>query len=99
MITNEKATAIAAYLKADEARTKELFEMEPADAAAKMTADGIAVTADELVEIADGIKKLAGTELDESALENVAGGVAPLLIAGGIFAGGFIVGVAIHAKW
>lgn len=101
MITNEKATAIAAYFKADEARTKELFEMEPAEAAAKMTADGCEVTADELIELHSEIQKVAatGTELDEAALENVAGGIAPLIIAGGIFLGGMAVGIAVNAKW
>lgn len=101
MITKEKAIAISEFFNADEERAKKLFELEPADAAAKMTADGCAVTADELIEIQAEIKKMAttGTELDEAALENVSGGIAPLIIGGGIVVGGFIVGVAVNARW
>jgi lactobin A/cerein 7B family class IIb bacteriocin len=101
MITNEKATAIAAYFKADDARMNELFAMEPADAAAKMTADGCEVTAEELIELQAELKKMSvtGTELDEAALENVAGGIAPILIAAGLFVGGVGVGIAVNAKW
>lgn len=78
MLTQEKAEAIAAFLNADDARAQNLVEMSAEDAVKAMQADGLEITAEELSEfgeIAEKNAKNASGELDEAALENVAGGV------------------------
>lgn len=84
-MTNERIEAITKALTADESQISALFEMEPAEAAAKLAEKGYNFTADELVEygkLLDQAKKNAegaNGELDEDALENVAGGAVGLV--------------------
>ena len=68
-------------LNADEARAKKLMEMDAEKAAEEMKAEGFDVTADELAEfnkimseIIQPGQDLSERDLDEKALEKVAGG-------------------------
>lgn len=76
MITNERMNEIAEVIGSDEERAKTLFGMTPEEAAAELGKEGFTVTADELVDFGELVKSLQGEngELDESCLENVAGG-------------------------
>lgn len=91
MMTKERIDAISEFLAKDLEGTKKLLDAEPDVAAAKMTAEGFAVTADELVEYGEEIKRLSAQsegELAEGDLENVAGGIATAtLIIIGLVAG------------
>ena len=74
-MTQERTNAIAEVLNADAERAKKLVEPEPADAAAALKAEGFDFTADELVEFGEiAVKANQPGELDESKLEDVAGG-------------------------
>ncbi len=78
-MTIERINEIANYLGADVEKAKAMMALSAEDAAAKLTAEGFTVTADELVALGEELKK-QGTkegELDENDLENVAGGVGP----------------------
>lgn len=77
-MTEERLNEIAQAIGADEARAKALFELSPEAAAEKLTKEGFAVTADELIafgkEAKKALSKVEG-ELGENDLENVAGGL------------------------
>jgi len=76
----EKIKKIGEVLKADMEHMKDILELSPAEAAKKFTELGCGdVTEQEMVELAEEIKKMAAHlntegELDETALEGVAGG-------------------------
>jgi len=77
MLTQEKAKALAEYLAKDEARAQKLMEMSAEDAAKAFTEDGIEVTAEELAVFGAAVEEVSkeqSGELDETALEGVAGG-------------------------
>ncbi len=90
-MTQERVNAIAEVLNADEDRAKKLIEMEPAAAAEALKAEGYDFTADELIEFGEILSKANQSgELDESNLDDVAGGIG--LITAGIIAGGIAAG-------
>ena len=95
-MTNERIDSISRALMADESKIAALFALEPAEAAEKLAAEGYDFTAEELVEYAEileSVKKKAGAtegELDESALEDVAGGGVGMALLMGIAVGYFI---------
>ena len=100
LLTEEKAKVISEYLMADQERAQRLLEIAPEDAAKEMSADGCAVTAEELVEFGSAMAQAFGKEeLSENDLENVAGGaVGAILLACGIAAiAGY--GVGRLEKW
>ena len=75
-ITTERVEKLGNYLKADPVRAKALLEMDAETALEKINADGNDFTVDELKAF-DELMVNAGTpngELDERALETVAGG-------------------------
>ena len=77
-MTEEKARALVEYLEADEEKAKALFELSAAEAAEKLTADGVKCTENDLVEFAKAVQTASQSqdgELDEDALSEVAGGV------------------------
>ena len=91
-MTSERINEISQYLAKDLEGTKALLDMDASDAAAKLSAGGFAVTAEELIGYGEEIKKIAGAdengELGENDLVNVAGGVATAtLIIVGLVAG------------
>ena len=60
----------------DEAFVKQLVEMEnPEDVQAALNAKGAEITVEEVQQIAKSLSQQAEGELDEDALEDVAGGV------------------------
>ena len=95
-MTQERINAIAEVLNADEERAKKLIDMEPADAAEALKAEGYDFTADELIEFGEIVAKAnqAG-ELDESKLDNVAGGV----IAAGVAIAAGLAGYWLARRW
>ncbi len=95
-MTQARINAIAEVLNADEERAKKLVEMEPAAAAEALKAEGYDFTADELIEFGEIVAKAnqAG-ELDESKLDNVAGGV----IAAGVAIAAGLAGYWLARRW
>ncbi len=91
MLTPERATKLANYLNKDTQQTKVLFEMEPADAVLSINSEGYDFTEEELIEFASEVSKVLNIthgagELDESALENVSGGIGWVVV--GLVLGG-----------
>ena len=99
-MTKENTQKILEILNADEATAKELLAMQPADAAKALNEKGVDCTADDLVELANGIKawKEASGELDADALEDVAGG-SKFGFYCGVACGAAVVAVAVLAPW
>lgn len=96
-MTNDRINEISEYLVKDTNAAKELMEMTPENAASKMIADGFEVTADELIEFGEELKKVnvnTEGELKENDLENVSGG----LLASTVILGGIAIGYAL-GKW
>ncbi|MDR1642951.1 MAG: class IIb bacteriocin, lactobin A/cerein 7B family [Clostridiales bacterium] len=86
MLTQKKTEDLSAILTADPERAKKLLDLEPADAIAELSALGSDVTLDELKEYGEALKSASsGDVLDDAALDEVAGGIAPVLI--GVLAG------------
>lgn len=100
METN-KAKEISIYLAEDTERAKEVLAMQPEDAWKRMTADGLDVSLNEIIEFGGQLRNAVpeNGELNVEELENVAGGfgVVATLVACGI--GGAIIGVAVNAPW
>ena len=83
-MTIERAEKLAAYLKADPAKTKELFELPVEEALAKINADGNDFTVEELKEFDEAMvnaEENKDGELDASALEGVSGGAITIATA------------------
>ncbi len=78
-MTIERMNEISEYLSADVQKTQALLALSPEEASVKLTDEGFAVTADELIEFGQklGAKPPKEGELDESDLEEVAGGLGP----------------------
>lgn len=95
-MTENRMNEIANELNKDEKRAADLLAMEPAEAAASLTAAGFTVTAEELVEFGEKIKAIASQdgELDDADLDNVAGGS----VAGAVFVVGVIGGMILNKK-
>ena len=104
MLSLERKNAITAYLIEDEERAKELFNMMPEEAVAKMNADGYDFNLDEVREYGEQLKAAAQSEgeLNEAELDNVSGGLGTLAVVaiyGACAAGGFGVGVCAYKGW
>ena len=83
-MTIERAEKLAAYLKADPAKTKELLELPVEEALAKINADGNDFTVEELKEFDEAMvnaEENKDGELDASALEGVSGGAISIATA------------------
>lgn len=101
-ITIERAEQITGFLTADTDRARQLVAMEPAEAVKAINAQGYDFTEEEIKEYGEALK-LAATqgELSEENLDEVAGGVGPLAVAGAIgiaFGVGVLVGGLEKAK-
>jgi len=99
-LATERVEKLTKYLLEDESR-KALLDLSVDEALAKINADGIDFTAEELKEFAEDMQKVAAKsangELDEASLEDVSGGVWWIPIAaaaayGSCLAGGYIFG-------
>ena len=90
-MNNERINEISNFLAKDIEATKKLLDLDPEKAASEITTKGFEVTADELVEYGEKLKEMGGAnkdELNETELENVAGGVAfSTLLLIGVVAG------------
>lgn len=77
MLTQERAQILANYLNADIDRAKKLLEMAPEAAMNEINAAGHDFTVEEIVEFGKQLQAAAAQEgeLDEEALNNVAGGL------------------------
>ena len=78
MKTNNKYQDLINYLAADEDRAAALLVLSAEEACAKMNDDGLNITPDDLNDFDETMAKIAKTdadsELDENALDAVAGG-------------------------
>ena len=99
MLTQERALILNNYLSDDAAKAETLLNLEPAEALAKINADGFDFTLEELMDFAKAVAfAKANGELNAEDLENVAGGlgiVAALLCVGG----GIVLGIACNTRW
>lgn len=90
MINEARINEIAAAMGNDADQIKELFELTAQEAAAKFQAKGYDFTAEELEAFAANLKTMVAQseELDEGALDNVAGGsVAACVFLVGVLGG------------
>ena len=93
-MTTERVNEISEFLAKDLGKAKELLALSPEEAAAKISAEGFAVTAADLIAYSDEVRSIAVKEgeLGEGDLENVAGGIAASTIILGGMVVGFLVG-------
>lgn len=84
-MTNERMEQIAQVLLDKGNEAKALYEMEPVEAAKRLTEEGFPVSAEELTALGEAIVKAnqtdANGELDEGQLDAVAGGCGKCLAA------------------
>lgn len=76
-VNNEKLEVLAAYLNDNEVKGEELLSLPAEEACAKINAEGYDFATEDLVAFAEIVEKLAAQqegELDESDLDDVAGG-------------------------
>jgi lactobin A/cerein 7B family class IIb bacteriocin len=111
MMLQERAQKLTDYLVADPERAQKLFEMDPEEALKVINGAGNDFTVEELEEYCDAFKNAVQTmkdttddsQLDESELENVSGGIVltTTMVIGlvGCFAAGTAIGIAFGAKW
>jgi lactobin A/cerein 7B family class IIb bacteriocin len=93
----ERADKLSEILTADPERAKTLFSLEPAEALSQINALGNDFTLDEINEYGQAVRKAAAQgELDDSELDNVAGGVIPVVAGMAISAG---VSFAVSKRW
>lgn len=81
-LTNERAEMLANYFNENKEERLGLFDVEAANAVEQMNADGCDVTLEEFQEFAEAVENAANggsEELNEDSLEDVSGGVVPLL--------------------
>ena len=92
--------AVLEKVLADEAFVKELVEMEnPEDVRDALNAKGAEVTTEEVQQIAKSLSQQAEGELDEDALEDVAGGIAVTAVITAGVIGYNLVRTAIRRRW
>ena len=92
--------AVLEKVFADEAFVKQLVEMEkPEDVRDALNAKGAEVTTEEVQQIAKSLSQQAEGELDEDALEDVAGGVSIGTIISAARIGYDLVRTAIRRRW
>lgn len=96
-MSTERINQITEALLQNENEVAALFELSPAEASAKLAQKGFDFTEAELVEygkILDQQKKLteAGSELNEDALDNVAGGGLLAAAVAGVIVGYWLYG-------
>lgn len=99
-MTTQRISQITEALLKNESEVPALFELSPADAAAKLAQMGFDFTEEELVEygkILNEEKKQAesGSELSEDALDNVSGGGLLAAAVAGVIVGYWLYG----QKW
>ena len=103
VLTEERATKLSNYLLSDVDRAKKLADYPAEEALAMINADGNDFTIDEIKEFGKIMEHVSTTkaedgELDDSALEEVAGGI---VITAGLLAAGvalFTAGVTFGYK-
>lgn len=87
-MTKERMEEISRVLMSNESEIPALMAMEPAVAAEKLTALGCECTAEELVSYSAALNEVNVTgELDEDALDNVAGGALVTTFLAGVCVG------------
>jgi len=93
MLTEMRAELISNYLTEDKERAAKLLALTPAEAVAKMNAEGNDFTVEEIDKFGDMIRIASAqdTELSVDDLDNVAGGS---LTVAGLLGFGFAVKVA-----
>jgi len=101
-MTNERIQAIAEALNKSDEQRKALLALEPAAAAEELKKEGYDFTAEELVEFGKlAVEATEEGELDAEKLDDVAGGVGPIVAALGITFGtklAYDIGKAIGKK-
>ena len=73
-ISDERAAVLVEFLNADQERANKLLALDAIQAVQEINAHGFDFTADELKTFAEVLRKSA-EQLDDDALNNVAGGV------------------------
>ena len=108
MLTQEKTNLITEYLSRDIEYTKTLLDKAPEEVAAELTAAGIECSVEEIVAygkaLDSAVASLQSDELDESSLDQVAGGVVItgtliLGLAGCLAAGAAVGGIAVTGTY
>lgn len=90
-LSENKIEMFAQYLTEDKDRAEKLFELSPEDVVKIVAKDGIELTTEEVVEFGEKLKSVAAKdgELDATELDDVSGGLGPVLVPvmalGGIF--------------
>jgi len=72
-ITTERGTLLTEFFNSDEDRARKLWELEPEVAVEQINAQGYDFTVAELLAYGELVKNAAG-ELEDGALEGIAGG-------------------------
>lgn len=105
VLVKERADLISSYLVMDPERAKILLVMKPDEACEKINADGNDFTIEEITEYGKNLQaayEKQQSELDESSLDEVTGGVLCTAAVVGIYAGIAVgsagLGVAMY-KW
>ena len=103
MLTKERADLLAAFLDADIQNAKALFELTPADAAAKINESGYHFSVEEIIEFGMQLKKAIEMtkegELSEDALDTVSGGLVVEGVVISCIALGFKIGSALAQNY
>ena len=90
-LSENKIEMFAQYLTEDKDRAEKLFGLSPEDVVKIVAKDDIELTTEEVVEFGEKLKSVAAKdgELDATELDDVSGGIAPLLVPmialGGMF--------------
>jgi lipoate-protein ligase A len=89
VLTNERADLLADYLTKDTAKAKELLELTPEEAMAKINEDGFDFSVDEIRDFGEQLQHIASVnsdseELDAEKLDTVSGGAFITLTAAGL---------------
>ena len=78
-LTKERAGILVDFLNADKDRAERIVKLDPAEAVKEINAAGNDFTAEELIEFGEVAAKAQSGELDDDALEDVAGGSATVV--------------------
>lgn len=99
-MATEKSREILAFLNSNEEFAKKLGELQPEVAADELTKHGLRCSREDLLNLSEEMKKAVAEsgELDEGALENVAGG-SKFTFYLGVACGAAVVTVACCAPW
>lgn len=99
-MSEERMRNVLAFLNANEDIAKDLLAMQPEDAVKVLESKGISCTTDDLVHLAEELKKVQAEvgELDVEALEGVTGG-GKFTFFLGVACGAAVVTAALCAPW